>query len=259
MLPIKNCDCAHYGPSASLINRVKVVSKISILYGSILSASLLAPVHSHAQESGPEAAFQRAVHIKIALPERSGEVSGTGAWLDGNTVITASHLFPDDLRENERLTIEIVTPLGNLPAKVVTASHPSELDLAVLAVDPSANASARRSAAPLKLCSTPLQPGQKVSVAAANQSGLAVVIPTHGSFDRSSIYRGVVTSHSVTTYLAPGTSGASVFDEATGCLAGIVSKQEKHEDTTNGVFHQVFTTGLVSVADIAPVIAEIRK
>jgi hypothetical protein len=213
--------------------------------------SILLSMTSAADASSSFNIPMRAVHIQLDLPERASTIHGTGAWLDTNTILTVSHLFPDDLRKDETFSIDIIASGEKKPAKIRHGNHPSELDFAVLDIIPITDSKPREERTRLSFCSDPLRAGQPVIVAAAAKDGSPIIIHSYGSNDSVSSYKGKQSSHAITAFLPPGVSGASVFDEESGCLLGTITQQSSQETTVKDLTYEIFTTVIVPIADIA--------
>ncbi len=223
------------------------------------AVSILLSMSSAADASSSLNIPNRAVHIQLNLPERATTIDGTGAWLDTNTILTVSHLFPDNLRKDENFSIYIISSGEKIPAKVKYGSHPSDLDFAVLEIIPIADSKPREERTRLSFCSNPLHAGQPVIVAAAAKDGTPISIYSFGSNDSVSSYKGKQYSHAITAFLPPGVSGASVFDEETGCLLGTITQQSSNETTVKDLTYEIFTTVIVPIADIAKAMESIAE
>ena len=77
---------------------------------------------------------------------------------------------------------------------------------------------------------------------------------TYGSPDGVDELRPALGTSAVTAYLPHGTSGASVYDKASGCLVGLISAKDKL--AMNDA--EVYVTRIVPAADLKPFIEHQR-
>jgi hypothetical protein len=127
-------------------------------------------------------------------------------------VLTALHLFSNYAKDDS-----VVVAFGNhiFPAKPLFHGHLPDLDLALLEL-----------AAPIPMtqhaptvCGELEPVGAQLYVAAHDRG-----YQTYASPDGQITYQGKTWANSTTTLFSHGVSGSPLYDQGTGCLAGIISK-----------------------------------
>jgi hypothetical protein len=164
---------------------------------------------------------QYAVRVIHGLPGEIDQIAQTGnagLYLGRGLVLTAAHVAGHQLSP---FPLHIVAGRQLVPAKFVKAGAYEKTDVTLLSVDTETLPVSMRSLPPLKLCRDSPVPGQPVVV--AEQRGLTfsivvspLVLPANLPTVFGTLIRDVDTT---------GNSGSGVFDEASGCLMGIMSRK----------------------------------
>jgi hypothetical protein len=172
----------------------------------------LTPSLSRAQSASPPlTAF--AVHIN-RTPKQSWP--GYGVYLGNGLILTASHV-PGDFAQTKP---HVFIAGQDLPAALVKQGSLESVDLTLLSVDGAklpVGLQMRRT----PLCEHPPYPGQRVVVAIPEGTAPSTVLPRQaipadmrGRFDTD-----------IADVATTGNSGSGVFDAASLCLLGIISRK----------------------------------
>lgn len=154
--------------------------------------------------------------VKILILSPNGKTAGGGVWLGNAKVLTANHLFL-----SYKPTDKILVQIGGsvLEASLVSRGDLDYKDLALLTIDNSAISEKIKSLQGPEICDKRESIGASLEVVAFDQS-----YHTKASPDQAVSYKNETWSRGTTTAFSHGVSGSPVYDEESGCLAGIVSR-----------------------------------
>jgi hypothetical protein len=162
-------------------------------------------------------AYDRVVGIEVTTNGVTS--SGGGVWLGNGEVLTATHIFSGVKSPSDPM---FVTWRGDR-FKAVPIFHgvPPDTDLILLKVDQAlVSKSLARVPAP-QVCADVAPIGKRLYVTARDRT-----YTTYASPAGSIRFKDKTWSNSTTALLSHGVSGSPVYDDDTGCLAGIVSRME---------------------------------
>ncbi|MBU9809440.1 serine protease [Rahnella sp. SL6] len=174
--------------------------------------------------------------VRVDIQEGNVTSSGSGTWLNDKYIITAAHLW-NGVKPGYKLTVRYLSHV--YPAKIYAIENPSNLDLAVLVVEPN-NIIKSPEGWRVKLCDSMLSPAEPVWVASGMYNSIS---GSYASPDSIFLYKGRTGSHGLTGYYKEGVSGSSVFMRSENCMAGIVSMKDKSFD----MISDVYKTDIVTV------------
>lgn len=166
-----------------------------------------------AQEALAEASFNQ---LKVTVVSKGQTVFGSGVWLGRGYVLTANHLFR---RYQKGDTIQVALQGKLLTATLRSQGDLSDADLALLEVR-AADSRAITWAGP-SICTRPEAVGAKLQVNSYDQG-----FTTYASPEGAIAYKDQMWSENTVATFSPGVSGSPVFDSASGCLAGIISRYQ---------------------------------
>jgi hypothetical protein len=187
-----------------------------------------------------------AVGIVHGGPGDSVRTGNTGIYLGRGLVLTAAHVAGSP-------PLFVVAAGQPLVAKILKAGTFEAVDVTLLSIDPVALSASMRVLAPLALCDQSAVPGQAVMV--VEQRGKKTPSVIVSPFDLPASL-----SPNFTTLVedgpAVGNSGSGVFDEASGCLMGIMSRRiawrNQYERTQKSVKYFVPAAEILSFLGAIP-------
>jgi len=213
------------------MNKLIAVLPLTILTGCAITSTAKSKVDLSVEAS--------AAIVKISVIEKGQVVSGSGTWLTKDKIITAAHLFTD-MHPGDKIVIQQKWKSSSVSIQAI--DNPARRDLAVLKVT-----SPNKIFAPenwqVHVCSTELKGGEPLVVA----SGMyGFIVPTFSSPEiLTYLNKGPVVA-GLTGSFDHGVSGSAVFEQNTGCLAGIVSQEEVVINKN----YRVYSTRIVTSGDI---------
>lgn len=166
----------------------------------------------------------RIVHGRPDDPSKIPHTGNAGIYLGDGLVLTAAHVAGSQLSPSP---LFVLAEQRLLEARFVKAGDFATVDVSLLAVDMEKLPESMRQLPALKLCPAPPVPGQDVTVVEQQHLTGSVIVPAdvlpsdiRGTF--GTLIRDVYST---------GNSGAGVFDSATRCLMGIMSRKIERKST----------------------------
>jgi len=190
----------------------------------LLLAAVLFPDLSHGATTHPAAGLEPYAVRMLRGPGINGTFhdSGAGIYLGNGLILTAAHVAGKPTAESSLLA---GFPFGNVLAVFVKAGEFDDVDATLVSVDATEFPVDMQGLKPLTLCADAPVPGQAVIVVAPGSISESHIIS-------NDVLNGLLApevAEKLSTLIADvyttGNSGTGVFDKATHCLMGIMSRK----------------------------------
>lgn len=165
--------------------------------------------------------------LKVVITGPNSVTSGGGVWLGNGQVLTAMHLFRG-LKVGD--SVEVIIHGKKLIATPLFPGDLGDEDLALLQVPIASLPDGLRSLPGPKVCTRNEQPSNRLYVVGYDTS-----YHTYASPDSQIRYQKQTWSNATTALFSHGVSGSAVYDQDSGCLAGIISRFESVPSVNSGM------------------------